>query len=305
MGGEPRLLLVLGDGPPHPDRQCQGPDEPFLEGWTVLSGLAAVTTASASRARLLRATEIQPAGEIAAGVDQISRGRLTFGIGAGWFETEYRQYGWAFPPRPAVRIRQMEEAVRLILGMWTTDHLPGQVLSGRGRHPGTQADPEAASAGDRRRPGRPGVARVARLADACNVGGTPDMVRHKYDVLRRHARRRGGTTTRSSAPTSSASSSRRGGLAAKRQKLAVPDNYYGVAGTVSQITDLIGRYRDAGVQLPDQQRLPERRRNAGIAGRRRDAEGRELVRLFVLPVIRGRIRRKPQDDLSAEEIMTI
>ena len=26
-------------------------------------------------------------------------------------------------------------------------------------------------------------------------------------------------------------------------------NYYGVAGTVSQITDLIGRYRDAGVQL--------------------------------------------------------
>jgi len=31
------------------------------------------------------------------------------------FETEYRQYGWEFPERPAVRIRQMEEAVRLIL----------------------------------------------------------------------------------------------------------------------------------------------------------------------------------------------
>ena len=27
---------------------------------------------------------------------------------------------------------------------------------------------------------------VARLADACNVGGTPDQVRHKYEVLRRH-----------------------------------------------------------------------------------------------------------------------
>src|SRR5258708_3478270 len=27
---------------------------------------------------------------------------------------------------------------------------------------------------------------VARLADACNAGGTPDMVRRKYDVLRRH-----------------------------------------------------------------------------------------------------------------------
>ena len=38
-------------------------------------------------------------------------------------------------------------------------------------------------------------------------------------------------------------------LATKRQKLAVPANYYGVAGTVAQITDLVGRYRDAGVQL--------------------------------------------------------
>lgn len=57
--------------------------------------------------------------KIAAGVDHISRGRMTLGIGAGWFEEEYRQYGWEFPPRPAVRIRQMEEAVRLIIDMWS------------------------------------------------------------------------------------------------------------------------------------------------------------------------------------------
>ena len=38
-------------------------------------------------------------------------------------------------------------------------------------------------------------------------------------------------------------------LAAKRSRLAVPEKYYGFAGTVAQITDLIGRYRDAGVQL--------------------------------------------------------
>jgi Luciferase-like monooxygenase len=48
----------------------------------------------------------------------ISRGRLTLGIGAGFFEEEYKQYGWEFPPRPATRIRQMEEAVQLILKMW-------------------------------------------------------------------------------------------------------------------------------------------------------------------------------------------
>jgi probable F420-dependent oxidoreductase len=97
------------------------PDEPFIEGWTALSALAAVT----SRIRLATlASSVayrNPAhlAKIAAGVDLISRGRLTLGIGAGWFETEYRQYGWEFPERPAVRIRQLEEAVRLILAMWT------------------------------------------------------------------------------------------------------------------------------------------------------------------------------------------
>jgi alkanesulfonate monooxygenase SsuD/methylene tetrahydromethanopterin reductase-like flavin-dependent oxidoreductase (luciferase family) len=49
----------------------------------------------------------------------ISRGRLTLGIGASFFEDEYKQYGWEFAPRPATRIRQVEEAVALILRTWT------------------------------------------------------------------------------------------------------------------------------------------------------------------------------------------
>jgi alkanesulfonate monooxygenase SsuD/methylene tetrahydromethanopterin reductase-like flavin-dependent oxidoreductase (luciferase family) len=97
------------------------PTEPFMEGWTALSALAAVT----SRIRL--ATLASSVGyrnpahpaKISAGVDQISRGRMTLGIGAGFFESEYKQYGWEFPPRPATRIRQMEEAVQLILLMWS------------------------------------------------------------------------------------------------------------------------------------------------------------------------------------------
>src|SRR5438128_5587643 len=62
------------------------PDEPVLEGWTVLAGLAAVT----SRTRL--ATLCSAVGyrnpahlaKIAASVDLISRGRLTLGVGAGF-----------------------------------------------------------------------------------------------------------------------------------------------------------------------------------------------------------------------------
>ena len=67
------------------------PDEPFMEGWTVLSALAAVTRRIRLATLVSSVHYRNPAllAKIAAGVDQISRGRLTFGIGAGWFETEY------------------------------------------------------------------------------------------------------------------------------------------------------------------------------------------------------------------------
>ena len=152
------------------------PDEPFMEGWTVLSALAAVT----SRIRLATlATSVgyrNPAhlAKIAAGVDLISRGRLTLGIGAGYLETEYRQYGWEFPARPAVRIRQMAEAVRLILALWTEHrttfhgryfHVEDAILEPK---PVQKPRPPVMIAGG----GEQLTLRaVARLADACNIGG--------------------------------------------------------------------------------------------------------------------------------------
>src|SRR6266581_8894902 len=167
-------------------------EEPVLEGWTVLAGLAAVT----SRIRLATlATAVSyrnPAhlAKIAASVDVISRGRLTLGMGAGFFEDEYRQYGWEFPPLPATRIRQMEEAVRLILKMWTE---PRTTLHGRYFHvddailepkPVQKPRPPVMIAGG----GEQMTLRaVARLADACNlVRGDIAEARNKLAVLRRH-----------------------------------------------------------------------------------------------------------------------
>ena len=97
------------------------PEEPFMEGWTILTALAAVTERIRLATLVSSVHYRNPAllAKMAAGVDQISRGRLTFGIGAGWFEAEYKQYGWDFPPKPATRIAQMEEAIKLILSMWT------------------------------------------------------------------------------------------------------------------------------------------------------------------------------------------
>jgi F420-dependent oxidoreductase-like protein len=231
-------------------------DEPFLEGWTALSALAAVT----SRIRLATlATSVgyrNPAhlAKIAAGVDLISRGRLNLGIGAGYFETEYRQYGWEFPPRPATRIRQMEEAVRLILAMWTESrttfhgryfHVEDAILEPK---PVQKPHPPVLIAGG----GEQLTLRaVARLGDACNIGGDPEMVRHKLSVLRRHCEAAGREyeTIEKTHNNSWLLARDAAAVAAKRERLAARGPLRGFVGTVSEAIDLVGQYQDAGVQL--------------------------------------------------------
>jgi len=232
------------------------PDEPFIEGWTVLSALAAVT----SRIRLATlASSVayrNPAhlAKIAAGVDLISRGRLTLGIGAGWFEEEYRQYGFEFPQRPAVRIRQLEEAVRLILAMWTDPrttfhgkyfHVEDAILEPK---PVQRPHPPVMIAGG----GEQLTLRVvARLADSCNVFGDPAEVRRKFEILRRHceAEQRRYEAIEKTIVMGLVLARDEAELAAKRARLAVPEPFRGFAGTVSEVTDLIGKYGEAGVQL--------------------------------------------------------
>ena len=58
--------------------------------------------------------------KMAAMLDVISKGRLEFGIGAGWYENEYRAYGYRFET-PPVRIRQLREAVQIIRKLWTEE----------------------------------------------------------------------------------------------------------------------------------------------------------------------------------------
>lgn len=51
-------------------------------------------------------------------LDQISGGRLEFGIGAGWMKTDYEQAGMPYD-RPSVRIDRMEESLEIIRKCWT------------------------------------------------------------------------------------------------------------------------------------------------------------------------------------------
>jgi F420-dependent oxidoreductase-like protein len=232
------------------------PEEPFMEGWTILAALAAVTKRIRLATLVSSVHYRNPAhlAKIAANVDQISRGRLTFGIGAGWFEAEYKQYGWAFPPKPATRIAQMEEAVRLILAMWSEKR-----TTFKGKY--FQADNAILEPKPVQKPHPPvmiggggeqlTLRAVARYANACNVGGTPDQVRHKFEVLRQHCetQKRNYDEIERTNVIGFLIARDEKALAAKRQRLEVPAQYMGFAGTVAQVTDLVGKYKDAGSQL--------------------------------------------------------
>ena len=92
---------------------------------------------------------------------------------------------------------------------------------------------------------------VARLGDACNVGGDPDMVRHKYAVLRQHCEAAGRPyeAIERTAITSFLLANTATELAAKRARLDPAGTFGGYAVTVAQAAEIVGRYAEAGVQL--------------------------------------------------------
>ena len=126
--------------------------------------------------------------KMASTVDVLSHGRLNFGIGAGWYEHEYRAYGYEYPDAPT-RLRYLREAVQVILAMWTQEEaqFEGKYYSVHGainQPKGVQKPhiPLLIGGGGE----KVTLRLVAQYGDACNVSGDLATLRHKFDVIRQH-----------------------------------------------------------------------------------------------------------------------
>ena len=163
--------------------------EDMLESYTTLGFLAGRTSTIRLGTLVTGVTyrNIAHLAKIIATIDVLSGGRAMCGIGAAWFEREHNAYGWRFPPRRE-RFDMLEDALQLLPVMW-----------GKGAKPFTGRTIEVAEAVCYPRPlqehipilvGGSGEQRTLRLvaqyADACNLFGDPDTVRHKVSVLHRH-----------------------------------------------------------------------------------------------------------------------
>ncbi|OSC43168.1 TIGR03560 family F420-dependent LLM class oxidoreductase [Mycobacterium decipiens] len=91
------------------------------DAWITLAGLARETSTIRLGVLVTAATFRHP-GPLAiqvAQVDQMSGGRVEFGLGAGWYEPEHRAYGIPFPPWKQ-RFERLEESLAVITGLWRT-----------------------------------------------------------------------------------------------------------------------------------------------------------------------------------------
>lgn len=95
--------------------QPSRPHGPYFEGWTLLAGLAAVTTRIRIGVLVSCNTFRHPAllAKEAVTVDHISGGRLELGLGAGWYEPEHTMFGIPFPPAGEL-VGRFEEAVEIV-----------------------------------------------------------------------------------------------------------------------------------------------------------------------------------------------
>ena len=165
-------------------------EDPMLEGYTALGFVAGATERLRLRLLVTGVTYRHP-GLLAKAVttlDVLSGGRAELGIGAAWYEREHAGLGVPFPPT-GERFERLEEALQICLQMWSDDNGPYE-----GRHyrlaetlcsppPVSRPRPRILIGGSGE---RKTLRLVARYADACNIFGGPEEIRHKLDVLRRH-----------------------------------------------------------------------------------------------------------------------
>jgi F420-dependent oxidoreductase-like protein len=231
---------------PHDARGRPRPG-PVLEAWSCLTALAILTRQVRVGTLVLGSTYRHPAvvANMAATVDQLSAGRLTLGVGAGWQTNEHRAYGISLPDVHE-RLDRFEEACAVVRaltrGAPTTYHGAYYAVQDAFCEPPPvqPALPILIGGGGERRT----LAIAARFADAWHTWASSSVFRRKSHVLDRHCEAAGrapndvrrvcGATVRI--------------VSAARQTAAGTDDGETIVGTAEGVAEAIDEYRQAGVE---------------------------------------------------------
>jgi F420-dependent oxidoreductase-like protein len=164
-------------------------DHWMLEGNTALAALAGRTERLHLGLMVGGVTYRNPAllAKITTSLDVLSGGRAILGIGAAWFEAEHVAFGYDFPPI-SERFERLEDALRIARAMFTEErptvagkhHSVNEILN---RPQPIRGDIPIMVGGSGE---RKTLRMVAQYADASNVFGDLEKVRHLVGVLEGH-----------------------------------------------------------------------------------------------------------------------
>ena len=227
-----------------------------LECWSIIAALAAAVPRLRLAPLVTSVTYRHPAvlANIAAAVDQISNGRLTLGLGAGWQENEHAAYGLALGTLRE-RMDRFEEAVQILHSMLRE---PRTTFSGQyfevqdaPNQPAPVQDklPLLIGGGGEKRTLRI----AARYADHWNSWTTPEVLAHKISVLRAHCADAGRDPAEIHVSTQAMLylSTDEAWLKEKRES---DIGRAAIIGTPAEVTDILRQYREAGADeiiVPD------------------------------------------------------
>ena len=160
---------------------------PTSECTALMAGMAATTQRMKIGSIVFGNTYRHPAvlANAVATIDEMSGGRVTLGIGAGWQENEHAAYGIELPPVKQ-RLDRFEEAVQVVKGLLTEDHFSFSgdyyTLTNAPMNPKRADMPILIGGGGEKRT----MKIAARYADEWNIWSTPEIMRAKLDILRSH-----------------------------------------------------------------------------------------------------------------------
>jgi F420-dependent oxidoreductase-like protein len=166
------------------------PENAMLEAYTLLGALAGRTSKVKLGTMVTGVTYRNPAllAKITTTLDVISSGRAILGIGAAWNEQEHEGYGFEFYTQRE-RFERLSEAVQIARLMFTEDRPSFDGTYYRIHEalnvprPVTPGGPPILVGGS----GEKWTLRlVAERADACNLFGDLETIRHKISVIERH-----------------------------------------------------------------------------------------------------------------------
>ncbi len=171
-------------------------EQSFMEPWVTMGAVAATTEKINITTMVTSVGYRNPAllAKMATTLDVISGGRSILGIGAGWYEAEYKGYGYEFP-KASTRLSQLRDAVRLIKSLWSEGSSTYE-----GKHFVTRDALLEPKALQKPRPriligggGEKVTLRiVAEEADLCNLMmANPEVFRHKLNLLRNYCNEQG------------------------------------------------------------------------------------------------------------------